>query len=289
MYKIIGADGREYGPVSAEEVKQWIRDGRAVATTKAQAAGAAEWKSLSEYPEFAGCFIATAVPPPPAAGVPPLGAAAATTTAPVDPEQEAAAIIARGIHFSIGDCLSRGWQLVTADFWPVVGVSALVLLIMLGTNAAYVGVLINGPLLGGLYYYFLKKIRGQSATLSDAFAGFSLAFLQLFLLYLVSGILITLGLILCLIPGIYLGVAFYFAYALLVDRKLDFWPAMDISRRVVNRMWWQVFGFVLLMALINILGVLALCVGVFVTFPVTLAATAYAYEAIFNGRQPDAA
>jgi uncharacterized membrane protein len=224
---------------------------------------------------------------PPLGGVPPLSGAG-VAPAPVNPEQEAEAIIARGLNFSIGDCLSRGWQLVMSDFWPVVGVSALILVILMGTNAAYVGILINGPLLGGLYYYFLKKIRGQAVVLGDAFAGFSLAFLQLFLLNLVSGIFITLGLLLCLLPGIYLAVAYYFIYPLLIDRRIEFWPAMEICRRVVTKIWWQVLGFVLVMALVNLAGMLALCVGVFISFPVTVAATVYAYESIFNGRQPAA-
>lgn len=294
MYKIIGADGREYGPVSADEIKQWIKDGRAVAATKAQVAGAAEWKALGEFPEFAEGFAASgAAPPPvgavppPAGGAPPLGGAGAAPVA-VNPEQEAAAILARGVQFSIGDCLSRGWQLVMSDFWPVVGVTALIFVILMGTNAAYVGILINGPLLGGLYYYFLKKIRGQAASLGDAFAGFSLAFLQLFLLNLVSGIFMMLGLLLCLVPGIYLMVSYYFIYPLLIDRRIEFWPAMEICRRVVTKIWWQVLAFVLVMALVNLAGVLALCVGIFISFPVTVAATAYAYEAIFNGRQPTA-
>lgn len=287
MYKIIGGDGKEYGPVSAGEIQQWIREGRVVATTKAQAVGSTEWKNLTDFPEFVAIFAASSTPLPPSspAAVPPLGAGPGAPL-PVNPEEEAQKIIGRGVQFSISDCLSRGWQLVMADFWPVVGVTALIFVIIAATNAAWVGLLINGPLLGGLYYYFLKKIRGQPATLNDAFAGFSLAFLQLFLLYLVSGIFITLGLVLCLIPGIYLAVAYNFMYPLLMDRRLEFWPTMEICRRVVTRIWWQVFAFVLVMALVNLLGVLALCVGIFISIPVTIAATAYAYEAIFNGRQP---
>jgi hypothetical protein len=53
MYKIIGADGREYGPVTAEQLREWIAEGRASAQTKALAEGAAQWKPLVEYLEFA--------------------------------------------------------------------------------------------------------------------------------------------------------------------------------------------------------------------------------------------
>lgn len=52
MYTIIGGDGREYGPVSAEQVRQWIAAGRASLETQAKAAGSAEWKPVSEYPDI---------------------------------------------------------------------------------------------------------------------------------------------------------------------------------------------------------------------------------------------
>jgi hypothetical protein len=53
MYKIIGADGKEYGPITADQLRQWIAEGRANAQTRILAEGATEWKPLSEFPEFA--------------------------------------------------------------------------------------------------------------------------------------------------------------------------------------------------------------------------------------------
>ena len=65
MYKIIGADEREYGPVTGEQLRQWIADGRANAQTKAQAEGEAEWKRLADFPEFhASLGISAGAPPP---------------------------------------------------------------------------------------------------------------------------------------------------------------------------------------------------------------------------------
>lgn len=52
MYKIIGADGKEYGPISAEQLRQWIAEGRANAQTRVCAEGTTEWKPLSAFPEF---------------------------------------------------------------------------------------------------------------------------------------------------------------------------------------------------------------------------------------------
>jgi hypothetical protein len=62
MYKIIGADGRTYGPATVEQLRQWIAEGRANAQTQTLADGATGWKALGALPEFAGHF-APLIPP----------------------------------------------------------------------------------------------------------------------------------------------------------------------------------------------------------------------------------
>ncbi len=62
MYKILGADGRQYGPVSAEQLRHWIAEGRANAYTHTLVEGSSDWKPLGSYPEFAAHFP-SAVPP----------------------------------------------------------------------------------------------------------------------------------------------------------------------------------------------------------------------------------
>ncbi len=66
MYRIIGADGKQYGPVSGDGLRVWIAEGRAHAQTLIQTEGASEWKPLSAWPEFAGLAA-----PPPTTGSPP--------------------------------------------------------------------------------------------------------------------------------------------------------------------------------------------------------------------------
>jgi len=66
MYKIIGADQKEYGPVTSDQIRQWIAEGRANAQTLARAEGADELKPLSAFPEFAGALgIGTTTTPAP--------------------------------------------------------------------------------------------------------------------------------------------------------------------------------------------------------------------------------
>ena len=53
MYKLIGADGSEYGPVTADQLRQWIFEGRANAHSRVWSEGANAWKPLAEFPELA--------------------------------------------------------------------------------------------------------------------------------------------------------------------------------------------------------------------------------------------
>ena len=77
LYQIVGADGRQYGPVSAEQLRQWIAEGRANAQTQAFGEGSAEWKPLGALPEFAGLFA----PPVPLTIRPPVSGPVRKTNA----------------------------------------------------------------------------------------------------------------------------------------------------------------------------------------------------------------
>ena len=65
MYKIIGADRQQYGPVNADLIRQWLAENRLNAHTLIQPEGSQEWKPLGSFPEFS-----TDIKPPPA-GLPP--------------------------------------------------------------------------------------------------------------------------------------------------------------------------------------------------------------------------
>ncbi len=67
MYRILGADQKEYGPVTADLVRQWITEGRVSANTAVRLEQSNDWKPLSTFAEFAGFVSASAPPvlPPP--------------------------------------------------------------------------------------------------------------------------------------------------------------------------------------------------------------------------------
>jgi TM2 domain-containing membrane protein YozV len=62
MYKIIGTDGKQYGPIGADEIRRWLAANRVNAQTLVQSENSPEWKALSSFPEFAS-ELKTAPPP----------------------------------------------------------------------------------------------------------------------------------------------------------------------------------------------------------------------------------
>jgi len=52
-YTIIGGDQKEYGSVTADDLRKWIADGRLNAQSLAKEENDTEWRPLSAFPEFA--------------------------------------------------------------------------------------------------------------------------------------------------------------------------------------------------------------------------------------------
>ena len=53
MYRIIGGNQQEYGPITADQLRHWIAEGRLNGQSLVQAEGSGEWQPLSALPEFA--------------------------------------------------------------------------------------------------------------------------------------------------------------------------------------------------------------------------------------------
>jgi uncharacterized membrane protein len=85
---------------------------------------------------------------------------------------------------------------------------------------------------------------------------------------------------LLIVPGIIFGLMFMFATFIVIERELGPIDAMNESHRLTRGHKWQLFGFVLLLVLVNLLGLLALLVGIFVSIPVSTLAFVHAYRVL---------
>jgi uncharacterized membrane protein len=241
MFKMIGGDGQEYGPVTAEQLRQWILDHRANGQTLVQAEGEADWKPLSARPEFTEALAAAARLhdwPDPAQ------AATAAGTAGLD-------TAGRAVELRVFDCLGRGWALLQRHVFLIMGASLLVwsvqtFLALFGLFGLLASWLVSGALYGGLCVLVLKLARGQPAALGDVFACFDARFLSCMLVWLFTEIMTQIGLALLLVPGIFFGVVWAFSLPLAADRGLDLGPALAVSWRTVLPRFFPLLGLLAL-------------------------------------------
>ena len=186
----------------------------------------------------------------------------------------------------LGDYFKTGWGLFKQYPGGFVGFCLLYFIIQaalhcvpfVGAVAAFV---VSTPLIMGNFIVSAKLLQGQTPEFRDFFAGFQY-FLPLLLLSLVAGLFIGIGTILLIIPGVYLIVAYLFASYLVVDRRLDFWPAMELSRRTVTPRWFGYFAFVLLVVLLNLAGAWPWVVGLLVTIPLSFCTVTALYADLFG-------
>ena len=65
MYTVIGGDQKQYGPISAEDVRKWIAEGRLNAHSLVKAEGDADFRALGGFPEFVAALASAATAPIP--------------------------------------------------------------------------------------------------------------------------------------------------------------------------------------------------------------------------------
>lgn len=203
-------------------------------------------------------------------------------------EKSVDSILQQGYEVKIGAYLQRGWEIMKQNLGGFIGFTVIVVLISLIPSVmperlmplfnAVVNV-ITPALSAGFLIVAFKTIKQQSTEFGDFFRGFN-RFLPIFLTSLLVGIFVLIGLILLIIPGIYLAVAYSLAIAFVVGRNFDFWEAMEASRKIISRNWFSFFAFLLVLGLINIGRALLLGIGLLFTIPLTSCAIAAAFEDI---------
>jgi uncharacterized membrane protein len=194
--------------------------------------------------------------------VPPLAPAGAGWTAPT------------GVHSQTGRWIGEGWRLVKADLGVYIVLALLTLLL-----GGIVPVIVQGPLFAGFHIFCMKRLLGRHADIADLFTGFNF-FVPALVVSLLTTVLAGIGFLLCIIPGLVLYAMYLFAYLFVVDKRMDFWPAMQASHGVVRNDYVGFTLFVLALGLLNLLGLLLCVVGVLVTVPISFAAITVAYKEI---------
>ncbi|MBJ93728.1 MAG: hypothetical protein CMP23_04550 [Rickettsiales bacterium] len=135
-----------------------------------------------------------------------------------------------------------------------------------------------GPIRGGYDLAMLRLVRGdQSVSFGDLFAGFS-KFITLMLTMFLSALAVLVGLLLCVVPGVIVGLGLWPAYLLVMEDDLSPVDALKGAWALTDGYKGQLLVLALCNFVLVILGLLACCIGVFVAGPVAQLAWMGAYN-----------
>jgi uncharacterized membrane protein len=194
--------------------------------------------------------------------------------------------------FSIREAIEFGWAIVKEQFWLLIGIivvsglfSALPDIVergldMHGVSLAFVeaGSLVMGFILdAGMVWVMLRLHDGKSVKLTDVFSQYPVAF-RFFVAEVLYVLMILCGLILFVVPGIYLAVRYQFYKYFLVDKSMDIVASFKRSATITEGHRWQLFVFGFALLGLNILGILCLLVGILVTIPISMLALVFVYR-----------
>ncbi|MGM0482758.1 MAG: hypothetical protein ACQEP6_02755 [Patescibacteria group bacterium] len=141
------------------------------------------------------------------------------------------------------------------------------------------GIFIMGSWLTlGIHRVFLELSSGTPTSVKRVFSQGVMAVLYLVVAGIFYGIIATLGFILLIIPGLFIAIKFYFYDILIADKQLGPIEALKRSWAMTAGHWFQLFGLLILVILLNFAGMLALGIGLLITVPVSAMVMICAYR-----------
>ncbi|RMG39541.1 MAG: hypothetical protein D6719_13040 [Candidatus Dadabacteria bacterium] len=205
-----------------------------------------------------------------------------------------------GSDINIGVVLKESWRLtsgVKGKFIGAVVVAVAITLVLealLGIASNYAGgivaviavfiyVGITAVFMTGIMVMGIKRASGQEIVVNDVFAFFP-KFLKLLFTYVAVAVLVMVGTVLLVLPGIYLAVAYIFALPLVALEDLGIWEALEKSRKKVTTYWFSYFGWSFVIMIILWLSALPLGIGLIWTLPMACIGYGILYRNAFSGR-----
>jgi hypothetical protein len=145
-------------------------------------------------------------------------------------------------------------------------------------------IFIFGPIEFGAYYVFLKAARNEKVRLEDVFVVFK-NYINVLVASLLSGLLILVGILFCIVPGIFIACKLAFVPFLVVDKKMDGVAAIKESWNLTNDFGMTILIYGILSTLLFILGFLLCGVGILIAFIWVYLALASLYIAVLQHKK----
>lgn len=177
-----------------------------------------------------------------------------------------------------GEWLSEGWDLVKQDLWMHV-----LLALVVGLGSAITGGILGGPLICGYIWIIIEKMRNPAykPAIGDLGKGFEV-FVHALVASLIWGLGASVASSACGLGQFVVNGFLVFTFPLIMDRRMEFWPAIQASYEKVTPNWLGFCLFHLAQVGVMLLGVIACVVGVFVTGPICTVAMVAAYRDNFG-------
>lgn len=196
-------------------------------------------------------------------------------------------------HFSFKDAFLFGWAKTRQHYWFSVLTFIMVAIVIGATQVPLLQTLMSLMAALSVVSVSLLIVRGQHFSFESLFAPLLspkkvCKFIAITVLYSVPVILTAVFLyfvpaklasLIIIIPSVYLAVRLkFFPYMVVEHEDASMRNLIEMSFKLTKGHFWMVFVFLLLLAILNILGAMFFGVGLLATIPVSVFATAYVYD-----------
>jgi len=224
-----------------------------------------------------------------------------------EPVEDVEEVQDRGTDFTVGDTIKEAWQKTKGAKGAIWGAVFVMYLILFGISfAGFYGsqsmmgsdpttvMGVNGGLqlitswlsmlmTGGLMLIGVRRALEQRVSWKMVFAAFSgEKVLSMTIAAVLQILLIAIGFLLLIIPGIYLTVGYALALPLILDKGLGPWEALETSRKAIHKKWWTVLGMYLVMMLLYAVSMIPLGLGLIWTVPMFMVLIGVLYGRLFG-------
>ena len=196
-------------------------------------------------------------------------------------------LISTGYEVDLEKSFKKGWEmfkvypLYSMAYCALIFSTQFLFAIYFSDFAILFSVFLAGPLYSGFFLVANKISREEKVTYPDFFAGFQY-YTPVMLVWVIGQIVIVFGILFLVLPGIYLLVGYMFALLIAIFGGVDFWKALEYSRKIIHVKWWRFLFLLLLLGVLNTIGALFLLVGLFLTVPLSFFTIYCVFEEIMQ-------
>ncbi len=157
-------------------------------------------------------------------------------------------------NISIIETFYEGFKLGAKNYFLILVNTLLYIVSSILLGITVVGILALPALLGGYYHFLIQIAKGKHPKFGSIYAKGFQNFGPLLFASIISCLAIVMGLIIFLLPGIYLIIVWSFIFYLIIDQNMNVREAFSRSRSLIHSAgWWKTAGILGLTHLIYIM------------------------------------